>query len=104
MNTIKSKYASMGLGNSTMVADQQGYLDLQAESLRGQLAQQLAQTGMTLLSNATADLGMESQIYSELMQAQIQQDTALSSSISGFASSLAMASVLNKSTSADATS
>lgn len=96
INTDKARYASMGLGNSTMSADQQAYIELQAQAMRGQLAQQLAQTGMGLMQQATADMNIESQIYSELMKVQMQEDASLEQSISGFASSLAYASVVGQ--------
>lgn len=96
INTDKARYASMGLGNSTMSADQQAYIELQAQAMRGQLAQQLAQTGTALMQQATADMNIESQIYSELMQVQMQEDASLEQSISGFASSLAYASVVGQ--------
>lgn len=91
--TEQSKYASLGLSNSTMSADQQAYLQLQTEAMRGQLAQQLAQTGTTLMSQATQNLSLENQIYGELMQQQIANDQQLSNSITGFAGMLAYSTV-----------
>jgi hypothetical protein len=93
ITTEKSKYASLGLGNSTMSADQEASMQLQAEVMRGQLAQQLAQTGTQLMGQATQDLSIEAGIYQQLMNAQVQQDTALEQSITGFAQSLAYSSV-----------
>lgn len=100
INTTKARYASLGLGNSSMVSDQISYLQLQAEAMRGTLAQQLAQTGTQLLSQATSDLSIESNIYSSLMATQIAQDNALETSVSQFAGSLALASVLGSRTAA----
>jgi hypothetical protein len=77
-----------------MSADQQAYLQLQTEAMRGQLAQQLAQTGTQLMSQATANLGLEGQLYGELMQQQIANDQQLSSSITGFVQAMAYSSVM----------
>lgn len=103
ISTTQARYATLGLSNSTMVSDQIAYLQSQAEAMRGTLAQQLATTGTQLISQATSDLSMESNIYSSLMNAQISQDNALSTSVAQFAGSLAIASVLgNKTTTAKA--
>jgi hypothetical protein len=93
--TTKGRYASLGLGNSTMASDQIAYLQLQAEAMRGTLAQQLAQTGTQLISQATNDLSISAGIYSNLMNAQIAQDTALETSVSQFAGSLALAGAIS---------
>lgn len=95
INTTKARYASLGLGNSTMVSDQISYLQLQAEAMRGTLATQLAQTGTQLLSQSTQDLSLEGNIYSGLMQAQIAQDNALEQSVAQFAGSLALAGAIS---------
>lgn len=89
-----SKYASMGLANSTMAQQEQQYLTLQSQALAGQLQQQLAQTGTQLISDATSDLSVASNVYSALMETQISQDNALEQSVAQFAGSLAMASAV----------
>jgi hypothetical protein len=92
-STMASKYASLGLGNSTMAAQAQANIQLETEAMRGQLAQQLAATGTSLMSAATTDLNIEASIYNDLMNAQVHQDTALETSISGFANAVAYASI-----------
>jgi hypothetical protein len=88
-STMASKYASLGLGNSTMAAQAQANIQLETEAMRGQLAA----AGTSLMSAATSDLNVEASIYSELMNAQVAQDTALESSISGFANAVAYARI-----------
>lgn len=89
-----SKYASMGLGNSTMAQQEASYIQLQGQALAGQLQQELATTGTTLISDATSDLSVSAGVYSSLMNAQVQENDQLEASVTQFAGSLALASVL----------
>jgi thiaminase len=75
--------------NSTMAAEAQARVQLETEAMRGQLAA----AGTSLMSAATSDLNVEASIYNDLMNAQVQQDTALETSISGFANAVAYASI-----------
>ena len=83
--TIKAKYASLGLSGSTMEAQEIQALNERATALRGTLAQQLAQTGVAIGGQAIQTLGLQGNIYNDLMQATIQQDNALASAIGNFA-------------------
>lgn len=78
---IRAKYASMGLTGSTM--EQQ---DLSAAQQRGQIAaaQMAAQATQTGLN----EMGTANQIYADIANYQLTQDTALQSSISNLTGSL----------------
>lgn len=91
----KSRFAQLGLSGSTMETDALSNNQNQAQALRGTLALQLAQSGAQLLSIANQDLGIESGIFTNLMNAQIAQDSALEQSIARFAGSAAMASAIS---------
>lgn len=89
-----SRFASLGLGNSTMATDAINNIKQQALALQGTLSTQLAQTGTQLISDATSDLSVASNVYSGIMQAQISQDNQLEASVTQFAGSLALASAV----------
>jgi len=91
ITTTKARYAQLGLSGSTMESDQISYLQQQAVSERGKLAMNLAQEANSLISQSTANLGVEAGIYENLMNTQIAQDNALSSSIASFAGAAANA-------------
>jgi len=91
----KSRFARLGLSGSTMETDALNNNQNQAQALRGTLALQLAQSGAQLISLANQDLGMEAGIFTNLMNAQIAQDSALEQSIARFAGSAAMASAIS---------
>ncbi len=91
----KSRFASLGLSGSTMETDALNHNRNMAQELRGTLALQLAQAGTQLLSLANQDLGIESGIFQNLMNAQIAQDNALEQSIANFAGQAAMASAIS---------
>ena len=52
------------------------------------IAQQMAQQGQAAVNSATADLGLQEQVYTAIMNATLQQDMNLSNAISGFASAV----------------
>lgn len=91
----KSRFAQLGLSGSTMETDALSNNQNQAQALRGTLALQLAQSGAQLLQIANQDLGIESGVFTSLMNAQIAQDSALEQSIARFAGSAAMASAIS---------
>ena len=91
----KSRFAKLGLSGSTMETDALNNNQNQAQALRGTLALQLAQAGAQLISLANQDLGIEAGIFTNLMNAQIAQDSALEQSIARFAGSAAMASAIS---------
>lgn len=90
--SMKSQYANLGLSRSTMTADEEAYIGLQSEALRGKLAQEMASIGTSLISSATSDLQVQGQVYQSLMQAQIASDAASQQSFSSFMGALGMAS------------
>ena len=85
---IKARYASLGLSGST--EEQQAITAAQNQSTatQFQIAQQMAQQGQAAVQSATADLGLQEQVYSAIMNATLQQDENLSNAISGFASAV----------------
>lgn len=91
----KSRFAQLGLSGSTMETDALNNNQNQAQALRGTLALQLAQAGSQLISLANQDLGIEAGIFTNLMNAQIAQDSALEQAIARFAGSAAMASAIS---------
>ena len=86
--SIKARYASLGLSGST--EEQQALTAAQQQSTAMQftIAQQMAQQGQAAVNSATADLGLQEQVYSAIMNATLQQDANLSNAISGFASAV----------------
>lgn len=94
ITTTKARYAQLGLSGSTMESDQIANLQQQAEGMRGTLALQLAQAGNSLINTSASDFSSGANIYTQLMQTQISQDSALEQSIANFAGQAAMASAL----------
>jgi hypothetical protein len=88
---MRSKYAQLGLSDSTMAGDVAGYIKLQAEALRGDLALKLANVGVSLTQSATQNLQIEQSAYTTLMNAQIAADKSQSDAVSGFVGALGMA-------------
>lgn len=90
ISTTKARYASLGLTGSTMEADAISNIQNQATGVRATIEEQMAQTGLSASSQASGAFGLQGTIYSQLMQAQIAQDTALQSAIAQFASAAAI--------------
>jgi hypothetical protein len=92
LNQIRAQYARLGLTGSTM--EQQ---DLATAQTTGALsiAQQLANSGQTLISDATSSLGAEAGVYQNLMNARVAQDTATQQTLGSFAGALALAGGLS---------
>lgn len=90
IGTTKAKYANLGLSGSTMEADAIASITKQKEALSFQIAEQMATTGQQALSGAANALGLQDTVYSQLMQAQVQQDTALQQAIASFAGAAAL--------------
>lgn len=84
--TIRSRYANMGLSGSTMEADDLANAELQAESMRFQIGQQMAQTGLTAAGNANSTA---SALYELIMNGMIQQGTQLGNALAAFAGATA---------------
>ena len=92
LNQIRAQYARLGLSGSTMEAQ-----DLATAQTTGALsiAQQLAQSGQTLIGDATSSLGAEAGVYQKLMNARVAQDTATQQTFGQFAGALALAGGLS---------
>jgi hypothetical protein len=92
LNQIRAQYARLGLSGSTMEAQ-----DLATAQTTGALsiAQQLAQSGQTLISDATNELGAEAGVYQNLMNQRVAQDTATQQTLGQFAGALALAGGLS---------
>lgn len=86
--TVKSKFAGMGLGGSAQEAAAIASIQQNASAQSFQIALQMAQQGQQAISTAEQALGLTSTVYSNLMQATIQQDQNLSNAISNFASAV----------------
>lgn len=79
--SIRSKYAQMGMSGSTAEAQELSGVDTAAQAQMFQLATQLYQTGVS-------QTGASSQLYTTLMNAENQDNTAMGSAISNFVASL----------------
>jgi hypothetical protein len=92
LNQIRAQYARLGLTGSTMEAQ-----DLATAQTTGALsiAQQLANSGQTLISDATSSLGAEAGVYQNLMNQRVAQDTATQQTLGSFAGALALAGGLS---------
>lgn len=89
VSTTKARYANLGLSGSTMEADAIANIQNQATGLRFNIAQQMAQTGEAAIGQASSALGLQDQVYNQLMQAQISQDNNLQTAIARFAGAAA---------------
>ena len=98
--TIRAQYAARGQTGSSAEATDLANLQQTAEAQSAQQAASLASTGISEQESATNTLNSllsqglsaseySSQIYADLMQTQIQQDTALSNSIANYSGALA---------------
>lgn len=92
VSTTKARYANLGLSGSTMEADAIANIQNQATGLRFNIAQQMAQTGEAAIGQASSALGLQDQVYNQLMSAQISQDNNLQTAIARFAGAAAGAS------------
>ena len=79
---VRSQFASMGLSGSTMESTALQEADLRGKELTFQIAQSMAQLGLQ-------DTALSSNLLKTIMQAQLQNDNALSQSIANFATALA---------------
>lgn len=85
----KARYASLGLTGSTM--EQQALTDLSSrgQELTFKIAQQMAQTGQAAIGQAANSLGLQDQVYAQLMNAQVAQDNSLQQAIARMAAAAA---------------
>ncbi len=90
ISTTKARYANLGLSGSTMEADAISNIQNQSSGLTFQIAQQMAATGEQATSTAASALGLQDQVYSQLMSAQVAQDSALQQAIASFAGAAAL--------------
>ena len=114
-NSIKSKYAQLGLTGSTMESQELASANSQAQAQSFQYAQQLTNTGISDAAAATSDinsaaaiqtniinaglsasglsateLGTSATIYNDILQSQVAQDIALQTALANFASASAI--------------
>ena len=74
ISSTKARYASLGLSGSTMEADAVANIENQRSAITFNIAQQMAQTSKAAMIAYQA-LGLQDQVYSQLMNAQVAQDT-----------------------------
>lgn len=79
---VRSQFANMGLSGSTMESTALQEAALRGQELTFQIAQSMAQLGLQ-------DTALSSDLLKTIMQAQLQNDNALSQSIANFATALA---------------
>lgn len=94
IGAIKGKYASLGLSGSTMETSAIADATQNAQVIKGQIEQQMFQSGATAVSNALANMNLADSVYTQLLDAQVAQDNQLQQSIGQFASSLALGSAI----------
>ncbi len=91
----KGRYASLGLGGSTMEGDALTNIQNQAESQRVEMQRAMAQLGTQAVSQAISELGLaerafgdQGAIYSKMMEAQMKADTNSANAIASFAKAI----------------
>ncbi len=94
ITTIKGRYGALGLSGSSMEAEAIANVKNRSVEIAGKLEQEMAQTGQAAISSATANLGLESNIYDTLLNATIQQDQQLGNAISRFATAVGTGSAI----------
>ena len=92
VSSTRARYASLGLTGSTMEADAIANIQNQRSAITFNIAQQMATTGQQAVSQASTALGLQDQVYSQLMNAQVAQDTALQQAIARMAAGAALSS------------
>ena len=90
--STKARYANLGLSGSTMEADAISQITSQKLAMQGQLESQMAALGQGAVSQASNAMGLQDQIYNQLMQTQVSQDNNLQNAIARFAGAAAGAS------------
>jgi hypothetical protein len=88
-DTIRSKYAGMNLSGSSSEAGELAALQARVPEIQMQIAQGMAQIGVSYSSQALAALGLSDNIYTALMDANIKQDQTLANALAGFAGAAA---------------
>jgi hypothetical protein len=83
-----SRYASLGQTGSTMESDALNQNKQTSLAQTFQIAQQMAQVGTQLNGQALQALQLDSSIYGNMMDAQMKEDSSMSSAIGAFASIL----------------
>ena len=87
MASIQSQYASMGLGNSSMLQSALANVNQQVASMKFNMSLQLTTAGLSALNMASSGL-------SALSQALVQQDDGLMQALSNFAGAMSLASAV----------
>jgi len=94
VTSIKSKYAQMGMSGSTPEAQEISAAKARGEALSFDLADQLTKTGLSAAGIAAAENMDAAQVYSLIMNAQLQSDEQLRMALANFASASALGSAL----------
>lgn len=87
-NTTKARYASLGQTGSTMEGDALADLQNRTTAMRFQIAEEMAKTGMQASQLSLQAMGLEGQMWTQLMQAQMKQDDKATSAIGSFAKAI----------------
>lgn len=88
---IRSKYAQMGLTGSTAEQQELSAAKQQGVTLAYQQAQQLAQTGLSAISQASGESGQADTLLNSILTAQTAQSTELGNALSQYAAAMARA-------------
>lgn len=90
VNSIRSKYAQLNMSGSTSEAQEIAAAQARGEAMRFQFANQLTQTGLQAAGIAAGISSQQAQIYSLIMNAQLQADSALQNALANFAFAAAL--------------
>jgi hypothetical protein len=85
LDTIKGRFASLGLSGSSMEADAVANAQEQSAVNQFSIEQALASLGLSATGQATGALGSADSTFSNLANQQVAQDAALEKAIAGFA-------------------
>jgi len=94
IGTIKGKYASLGMSGSTSEMSAIDAAKQEAEVSKAKIEAELFTAGTGAVNTATTALGLEGQIYQDLLNASLGQDKQLAQSISSFANALALGTAI----------
>ena len=94
ITATKAKYAQIGMSGSTAETDQIAYLIQKGISLSASLEQIMANAAVQYGNQAISGFNAEGTIFQSLMNAQINQDNALTQAIASFAGQAALAGAL----------
>jgi hypothetical protein len=94
INSVRSKYASMGLSGSTMELEAINNVKNNAAATKVSIENSLAATGLQMGNQALTAMGLTDGIYTQLMNATLSQDQSLQQAIAKMAGAAAQGSAL----------